>query len=68
MKEVAEKLEIPLIQLYEKMAAQANPAALLSDGLHFSAAGNKILSDLVEPFLDPIDETQCPEWRDFVVA
>ena len=50
------------------MSAVPDPTVLLSDGLHFSAAGNKLLSDLVEPFLDPFDKMQCPDWKDFIVA
>jgi hypothetical protein len=68
VEDVGSKLSLPVIRLFDKMASDSDPTALLSDGLHFSAAGNKILSDLVEPFLDPLDKMQAPDWKHFLTA
>ena len=37
---------------------------MVSDGLHLSYHGNKLLADLIDPYLENISATQMPDWKD----
>ena len=61
MEEVANSTSCEVIHLFDEMSNSEAPERLLCDGLHFSTLGNKLLADLVSPFVNY--DVQCADWR-----
>lgn len=62
--EAAQELNIDSIPLFDAMFNfGTDRSSLLCDGLHLSAIGNRLLVDLVDPYLSVIGQDQCPDWK-----
>lgn len=65
MAEVAEASDCDLIDFYSEMFKRKDKSSLLCDGLHLSPSGNKLLADLVSPFIENLKaQNQWPDWKE----
>ena len=67
--EVGQELNITTVDLYGELIKKDNLEEYLSDGLHFSAGANKVLSELIIPVLEEklkerFSNPVFPLWRD----
>jgi len=63
--EVARASDCDLIDFYSEMFKRENKSSLLCDGLHLAPSGNKLLADLVSPFIETLKApNQWPDWKE----
>ena len=65
VKQVGQELSVPTVDLFSLLSSHDEPKQFLSDGLHLSARGSKVLADSLVPLLE---ERLCskqpvfPDW------
>ena len=65
MAEVAGASDCDLIDFYSEMFKRKDKSSLLCDGLHLAPMGNKLLADLVSPFIETLKApNQWPDWKE----
>ena len=65
MAEIAGASHCDLIDFYSEMFKRKNKSSLLCDGLHLAPSGNKLLADLVSPFIETLKAPdQWPDWKE----
>jgi len=63
--EVAGASDCDLIDFYSEMFKRKDKSSLLCDGLHLAPMGNKLLADLVSPFIETLKApNQWPDWKE----
>ena len=65
VKAVANSTGCDLIDFNSAMSKREDKKLLLCDGLHLAASGNKLLADLVSPFIESLNvRDQWPDWKE----
>lgn len=67
VKQVGQELGIPVVDLFSLLSSQGEAKQFLSDGLHLSSHGSKLLADALVPLLEArvhLQKPVFPDWAD----